>query len=146
MSYLTKNEDYSIRKILEATARSIGLEGKNEYYISSSLVDYVWFKDIEGKKIPIIAFEIERGIPTNERLKKDIFNLLITKAPAGFLIIAKSRIDRDEGKNPWIKWFRNTFPETFKDYTEPFSSFIKIELLDGDKLLLTKSIEKSKII
>ena len=145
VSFLSKNEDDLIRKALEQIAESLGLVGKNEHTIGSSYIDYVWFKEIETEKILIAAFEIERGIPTNERIKKDIFNLIVTKAPKGFLIIAKTRIDKADEKRPWVRWFRNTFSRAFRDYAQIFSSFTRIELLDADKLLSTMSIVESRI-
>lgn len=149
MPYLSRGDVSNIRRVLEDMARREGLKCKNEYRISSSYIDHVWFKEIEDTIIPVAAFEIESRIPSNERLKKDIFNLLITKAPRGYLIIPKQRIESEEPKQRtergWWQWFKNTFPKAIKEYIEIFSSFIEITLIDADKLLQTKSLTKSKI-
>ena len=96
---MSNKEVSNIKKVLEDIAKREGLKCKNEYRISSSYIDHIWFKEIEDTSIPIASFEIERGIPSNERLKKDIFNLLITKAPKGYLIIPKQRIEAKEPIN-----------------------------------------------
>jgi len=150
LPYLSKEEVSNIKKVLEDVAKREGLKCKNEYRISSSYIDHIWFKEIEDTSIPIASFEIERDMPSNERLKKDIFNLLITKAPRGYLIIPKQRIDKGEEPKQKTKklrwqWFKNTFPKVIKDYIDIFSSFIEITLIDADKLLQTKSLTKSKI-
>lgn len=149
MRYLSRGDVSNIRRVLGDMARREGLKCKNEYRISSSYIDHVWFKEIEDTIIPVAAFEIESRIPSNERLKKDIFNLLITKAPRGYLIIPKQRIESEEPKQRtergWWQWFKKTFPKAIKEYIEIFSSFIEITLIDADKLLQTKSLTKSKI-
>jgi len=74
--YLTDKEEKQIRNLLDELANKLGLYcEKKEAYFSGYYIDRLWFKILEGNRIPLVAFEIEKSIPNNERIRKDIMNI-----------------------------------------------------------------------
>ena len=149
MPYLNSTEERRIRKILDNLAEKNGLSSdKKEIYFSGFYVDRVWYKVLEKIKIPLVAFEIERGIPSNERLRKDILNIVWTKAPIGYIILPHRRILADpevKKGSTWPNWYKNHFFRTFKEYQNPFIFYCEIKIIDVDKLLTSRSLSKSLV-
>jgi hypothetical protein len=144
---LTKTEEKQILKILDDLAVESGvLSSQREKHVRDKgyYLDRLWYIVIESEKIPLVAFEIEKGIPTNERIRKDILNIVLSKAPKGYLITPHKRILESVGKGRgWETWYGNCFPKAFKNYREPFVSWCDIQVLDADMLVSSRSLRKS---
>lgn len=138
---LNEDEENRIREILKEKANEYNLIQVEEdrSLAESNYIDTVWYKNIENESIPVVAFEIEKDAEPNspnERLKKNIFNLLLSRAPVGYIILPHSRAI----KIPRYYWYINRFPITFENYYKPFKGFIKINLSDADVVLETKKL------
>jgi hypothetical protein len=97
--------------------------------------------------IPVIGFEIERGLPLNERLRKDILNLAWSRAPLGYIVVPHRGILADPKVNTGStakNWYTNTFRSTFDTYCKPVKFYCEIRLLDFDKLMETKSLSEAR--
>lgn len=147
--YLTKTEEKQIQKLLDELADKIGLYcDKKETYFSGFYLDRLWHKILEEDKIPFVAFEIEKSVPSNERTRKDIMNIAWTRAPVGYIILPHSRILKDPKVNEgstWASWYKNKFFETFNEYRKPFMFYCDIQIMDADKLLSSRSLRESII-
>jgi len=147
--YLTNAEEKQIRKLLDALADKLGLYcGKKETYFSGYYLDRLWYKILEDDKIPLVAFEIEKGVPSNERIRKDIMNIAWTRAPVGYIILPQSRILNDPEVNDgstWPNWYKNNFFKAFHEYREPFIFYCDIQVTDADSLLSSQSLRESII-
>ncbi|NWF77938.1 MAG: hypothetical protein HXY36_05035 [Chloroflexi bacterium] len=102
---------------------------------------------IESEEIPLVAFEIEKGIPSNERIRKDIFNIALSRAPKGYLITAHKKILASAQHNggTWETWYRDHFFEAFDNYRKPFVSWCDIQVVDADMFLSSGSLRKSVV-
>ena len=154
--YIKLDEEKTIRKLLDDLADNFGLDSpKREKRFPGYYLDRLWYKIIEGEKLPLIAFEIERGVPSiergvpsNERIRKDIMNLACTRAPKGYIILPHKRILNDpeikQGSN-WASWYKSNFEQAFLTYNQPFSAYCDIKIVDADALLTSHSLVKSVI-
>ena len=148
MQFLTKQEEGQIRQMLDtlATNYNVKTDCKEVYERDKSLyLDRLWYIQIEEEKVPVVAFEIEKGVPYNERIRKDILNLVMSNAPIGYLILPHKRIEKAFNPNikqMWINWYHNHFCRVFNNYYEPFKSFVDIRLVDADDILKFKTLEK----
>ena len=103
--YLTNAEEKQTRELVDELAGKLGLHSdKRETYFARFYVDRLWYRILEGEKIPFIAFEIEKGIPNNERIRKDIMNIAWTRAPVGYIILPHTRILNDPKVNKGSSW------------------------------------------
>lgn len=147
--YLTNVEERQIRELIDELAGKLGLHSdKRETHFAGFYVDRLWYRILEGDKVPFIAFEIEKGIPNNERIRKDIMNMAWTRAPVGYIILPHTRILNDpqvDKGSSWPSWYKNKFFETFSEYKKPFIFYCNIRAMDADKLLSTRSLRKSII-
>jgi hypothetical protein len=150
MAYLTPAEEKRIRKLLDKLVEKNELySDKKETYFSGFYVDRLWYKILEKIKIPLIAFEIEKGIPSNERLRKDILNIVWTRVPLGYIILPHKRILTDpEAKkgSTWPNWYKSHFFRAFKEYRAPFIFYCDIKIIDVDKFLTSRSLSKSLVL
>jgi len=150
VQYLTNTEEKQIRKLLDELADKLGLHSdKKETYFSGYYLDRLWYKILEGDKIPFAAFEIEKSIPSNERIRKDIMNIAWTRAPVGYVILPHSRILKDPKINKgstWQNWYKNIFFRTFEEYRKPFTFYCDIQIVDADKFLSSQSLKESIIL
>jgi len=147
MQFLRPQEEVTIKRILVSLAQQYNLlaEEKESYQTEKSrYIDHLWSVRIGKEKVPIVSFEIEKGVPGNERIRKDIFNLLSTKTPMGYIILPHKRITASTSSDKMgvIKWYRKHFFKVFSNYYEPFRSFIDIRLLDSDDILDFKTLDK----
>ncbi len=78
---LTKGEEGELRALLDEAADRLGFNtlGKESYHPGFA-IDRLWLSELEAEDIPAVGFEIERGVPVNERLRKDILNLAWSRA------------------------------------------------------------------
>ncbi|MCD6277741.1 hypothetical protein J7J69_05810 [candidate division WOR-3 bacterium] len=145
--YLTDKEEKQIRNLLDELANKLGLYcEKKEAYFSGYYIDRLWFKILEGNRIPLVAFEIEKSIPNNERIRKDIMNIAWSRVPVGYIILPHSRIIDDtkvKKGSSWAKWYKNNFFRVFNEYCNPFIFYCDIQLVDADKLISTQSLKES---
>jgi len=150
MQFLTKEEEKTLKQILDELAAQYNLFTKSkEVYRrkESYYLDRLWWTKVGEDKIPVVAFEIEKSLPSNERIRKDIFNLAFSRAPLGYLILSHTRIMltkedslQKEAQKVWVKWYKKEFAKVFRNYYKPFSSFIKIKLVDADNLLQNRHL------
>ena len=146
---MTNAEEKQIKKLIDELADKFGLHcDKKEVYFSGYYLDRLWYKIVEENKIPLVAFEIERGVPNNERVRKDIMNIARTRAPAGYIILPHSRILNDPkalqgSSGPY--WYKNSFYRTFEEYRKPFVFYCDIQIIDSDTLLSSRSLRTSII-
>ncbi len=145
--YLTKAEETEIRRIIDELANEWGLEGdRKEAYFHGFYVDRLLYRKVENTKIPLVAFEIERSVPSNERIRKDIMNIAWSRVPTGYIILPHTRIiqdpDVDKGST-WQNWYKNVFLKTFDVYVKPFLFYCEIHLIDADQFMAQRSLEKS---
>ena len=144
---LMKEEEDRIKQILDDLALGYNLKSdrKEVYERDKSLyLDRLWYVKIGEEKVPIVAFEIEKSIPNNERIRKDILNLVMSKAPIGYLILPHKRIEKDFNpamRQPWIDWYHNHFNRVFNNYYRPFTEFVDIRLVDADDILQNKRLK-----
>jgi hypothetical protein len=148
--YLAKVEEAQIRGLLDELADEWGLScDKRESYFSGFYLDRLWYKILEETRIPFVAFEIEKGIPSNERIRKDIMNIAWSRAPVGYIILPHSRILNDpvvEQGSTWQNWYRNKFYKTFQEYRKPFVFYCDIQIIDADKLHTSRSLKTGTIV
>ena len=148
--YLTNAEEKQIRKLLDELADKLELYcSKKETYFQGYYLDRLWYKILEDDKIPFVAFEIEKSIPSNERIRKDIMNIAWTKAPVGYIILPHSRILNDpkvDVGSTSQNWYKNKFFKTFNEYREPFIFYCDIQITDADKFLSSQSLKESIIL
>jgi hypothetical protein len=117
-------------------------------------VDRIWYASVESDRAPVVAFEIERGVPTNERFHKDIFNLTATHAPLGFIVLPHFRIlataknvlsapknQRELG----LTWYRDHAGRCLEIYRRPLGFYMEIRILDADKLQETRSLDRARV-
>lgn len=124
---------------------------KREAYFSDLgfYLDRLWYKNLEETRIPFVAFEIEKGIPSNERMRKDIMNIAWSRVPIGYVILPHSRILNDplvQQGSTWQNWYKKQFYKTFQEYRKPFAFYCDIQVIDGDKLLLSRSLKTATIV
>ena len=150
---LMKEEEYRIKQILDDLAQSYNLKSdrKEVYERDKSLyLDRLWYVKIGEEKVPVVVFEIEKNVPNNERIRKDILNMVMSKAPIGYLILPHKRImDAYDPnvKKERITWYHDHFHTAFNNYYNPFKSYIDIRLVDADDILQNqrlKPIESQK--
>jgi len=147
--YIKRDEERLIRELLDEMADGFGLYSpKKEKFFSGYYLDRLWSKELEGEKVPFVAFEIEKGVPSNERIRKDIMNVACTKAPKGYVILPHRRILEDpkarKGGN-WASWYKSNFEKTFSIYRQLFAAYCDIEIIDADMLLASRSLHKSVV-
>jgi len=155
MQFFTKEEEKTIKKVLDelATRYNLSTEPKEVYRRKESYyLDRLWWTKIGKDEIPVVAFEIEKSLPSNERIRKDVFNLAFSRAPLGYLILPHTRIMRSneetikkEVQRVWVKWYKKEFTKVFNNYYKPFSPFIEIKLVDADEILKNKHLQEMKI-
>lgn len=149
---LEKTEEKKIKEILAELANSYGfVTNTKEYYDKekSLYLDMLWKAKIGEERVPIVAFEIEKGTRGyNERLRKNIFNLALSKAPRGYIIFPYKRIQEKSLVDPKTgKWHRKNkmgvsdFKKAFDNYYRPFSPYIDIILADADTILKDKKLK-----
>ncbi|MFX0195851.1 MAG: hypothetical protein ACFFCW_07000 [Candidatus Hodarchaeota archaeon] len=148
--YLSNEKENQVRNLLDELAEEINLYcEKKEAYFSGYYLDRLWYKILEEQKIPFVAFEIEKGVPTNERLRKDIMNIAWTRAPVGYIILPHNRILNDpkvnEGGN-WANWYKKNFFLRFNEYRKPFIFYCDIKIIDADKLLSSRCLRDSVVL
>jgi hypothetical protein len=140
MQLLTPNDETRIREILDKLARLYHLqtECKEVMFLDGMSIDRLWTVDLPSsrKGIPVVGFEIEKGIPLNERLRKDIMNIVCCRSPLGYIIIPHKRImEADESSSKSVTWYKNgTFYRDFQNYCKSFAN-IDIRLVDADDIL-----------
>jgi hypothetical protein len=145
--YLTNTEETEIRKLIDEVAKEWELfTDQKETYHAGFYIDRLLYRIVEDRKIPLIAFEIEKSVPDNERIRKDIMNIVFSRAPMGYIILPHARIlkDRDvDERSTWPNWYKNKFFETFQVYVNPFLFYCEICLVDADQFMNKRSLEKS---
>ena len=148
--FLTRDEELEIRRILDEMGQTYGFEAtRRESYSPGFYTDRVWYTKVESARPAVVGFEIERGVPSNERLRKDILNLAWTRAPLGFLILPHSRILKAAEKARslgWLTWWRDNGRSVFEIYSRPFEPYISVKILDADLLVKTRSLDKAGTI
>ena len=147
--YIRRDDEQQIRKLLDEMADHFWLDStKKEKFFPGFYLDRLWYKELEEELIPFVAFEIEKGVPSNERIRKDIMNIACTKAPKGYVILPHRRILEDpkaRGGGNWPSWYKNNFIKTFLTYRQLFAAYCHIEIIDADELLGSGSLHKSVI-
>jgi hypothetical protein len=147
--YLTKAEETKLRKLIDELADEWGLASdRKEAYFEGFYIDRLIYKIIEDKKIPLVAFEIEKSVPSNERIRKDIMNIAWSRAPKGYIILPHARILQDPQINTgsiWPNWYKNIFIKTFQVYVKPFLFYCEIFLVDADQFMTKRSLERAII-
>lgn len=148
--YLNKQEEQEIKRILDGLAEKLGFYcPKKESYFPEMgyYLDRLWYMSLEEERIPFVAFEIEKGVPNNERIRKDILNIVQTRAPKGYLITPHQRIlTKAATLGPtWETWYRDHFLETFEKYRNPFVFYCEIQVVDADQFLSSHSLKKSMV-
>jgi hypothetical protein len=153
--YLTQNEEKTIQGILDRLAPALGLYSprKGSYFPKMRYyLDRLWYfqldKEETPEKIPVVAFEIERGVPSNERIRKDILNIVLTRAPKGYIIVPHERILSKAGTTSGAgneTWYRDHFQEVFERYRSPYVFYCDIQVVDADKFLASRSLSKSVV-
>ena len=142
--YVTRTDEDQVRRLLDELAPAFGYISKaKEAYFNRFYLDRLWYSP--SLDVPGVGFEIERGIPLNERLRKDILNLAWSRAPLGFIIVPHRRILADsmvEKGSTAQNWYVNTFWKSFEAYRQPFSFYCEIRLLDFDTLLEQRSLKE----
>ena len=145
--YLENSEEKHIHKIIEELAAKLGLccpKKEVQFRDMGYYLDRIWYMELEGEDVPIAAFEIEKGVPGNERTRKDILNIVLSKAPKGYLITPHKRIlMKATGGSGWETWYRDHFLETFKKYHSPFIFYCDVQLVDADMLISSNSLKES---
>ena len=147
LSSLTKEEEDRIKQILDDLALGYNLKSdrKEVYERDKSLcLDRLWYVKIGEEKVPVVVFEIEKNVPTNERIRKDILNMVMSKAPIGYLILSHKRIMKAFNpamKQPWIDWYFRHFNRVFNNYYRPFTEFVDIRLVDADDILQNQRLK-----
>lgn len=140
MQLLKSKEEKKIRQILDDTAQKYNLFTRNqeEKMADGMSIDRLWKLKLGiSEEIPVVGFEIEKGIPSNERLRKDIMNIAYSKAPLGYLIIPHSRImkiEYEKDDSGWATWYKNSFYKDFQSYLRMFPN-LDIRLADADVIL-----------
>src|SRR4030042_2370786 len=145
--YLTKTEETKIRKLIDKIADEWGLSSdRKEAYFAGFYIDRLLYRIVEDIRIPLVAFEIEKSVPSNERIRKDIMNIAWSRAPMGYIILPHARIlqdpDVDKGST-WPNWYKNKFFKTFQVYVKPFLFYCEIRLIDADQFMTQRSPERS---
>lgn len=147
--YIETEEEQQIRELLDMMAEKLGLVcSKKEEQRAGYYLDRLWFEEIEGEKVPVIAFEIEKGIPSNERIRKDLMNIALSKAPKGYIILPHERISADMNdarQGNWANWYKSNFLGVFSVYRSLFEAYCDIRLIDADKLQTTQCLKESII-
>jgi len=147
--YLANAEETRIRQLLDELADEWGLScDKKETYFSGFYVDRLWYKVLGEAPIPFVAFEIEKGVPSNERIRKDIMNIVWSRVPIGYIVLPHSRILDDPKAAPgstWQNWYKNIFLGVFQQYREPFVFYCDIQIINADTLLLSRSLRRSTV-
>ena len=145
--YLIKTEETKIRKLIDELADEWGLASdRKEAYFDGFYIDRLLYSIVEDKKIPLIAFEIEKSVPSNERIRKDIMNIAWSRAPMGYIILPDARILKDPDVNKGStrpNWYKNIFSKTFQIYVKPFLFYCEIYLIDADQFMTQRSLERS---
>jgi hypothetical protein len=145
----SSDEDKSLRHLLDDLAPSLGfIPSGKEAYFEGFYLDRLWYTALYSEMIPVIGFEIERGVPINERLRKDITNLAWSRAPLGYIVVPDRRIRSNPKVNTGStaeNWYANTFRKTFDTHCKPVKYHCEIRLLDFDKLMETKSLSEARI-
>lgn len=149
--YIGNEEENNIRTLLDKIANRTGLkcpEKETQFKDKGFYLDRLWSFSLFNEPIPLVAFEIEKSVPSNERIRKDIFNIVLSKAPKGYIIVPNERILKKEieNKQGWETWYRNHFRLDFIKYCTPFMPYCNIQVVDADKLLNTESLAASVII
>jgi hypothetical protein len=147
-AYLTKSEEKEVRCLLDEMAAEHHLHtDRKESFFKGFYVDRVWRTSVESIQVPVVGFEIERSVPTNERFRKDILNLAMTRAPLGFIVLPHTRVLKAaKGGSNWETWYRDHARGTLEVYSRPFEPYISIQILDVDKLLRTRSLDEARDI
>jgi hypothetical protein len=150
-AYVSKAEETDVRELLDELARKLRYraDGKESYF-PGFYVDRLWYSVLEGEQdpIPVVGFEIERSVPLNERLRKDILNLAWSRVPVGFIVLPHRRICADPTTRKGStaqNWYLNRFWGAFQDYRQPFGFYCEVRLLDFDELMETKSLAKARL-
>lgn len=145
--YLDKREENEIRELLDELAEKFGFhcEKKEKYFRERGFyLDRLWYIILEDEKIPFVAFEIEKSVPSNERIRKDILNIVFTRATKGYLITPHQRIlAKATGGSSWETWYRDHFLETFEKYRNPFAFYCDVEVVDADLFISSRSLKES---
>src|SRR5262249_47136557 len=147
--YVSRAEENEVRTLLDELAVKLGfVSDRKEACFNGFYLDRLWYSRLEKDLIPAVGFEIERSVPLNERVRKDVLNLTFSRAPVGYLIVPQRRILQD----PQIKvgstnqnWFANTFWKTFEAYKRPFSFYCEVRLVDIDLLKEKRSLTDATI-
>jgi hypothetical protein len=118
---LTKTEEKQILKMLDGLAEEFGIRSsQREKHVRDKgyYLDRLWYIVIESEEIPLVVFEIEKGIPSNERVRKDILNIVQSRAPKSYLITPHNRIlaIAASAATGWETWYKDGFPKAFKNY------------------------------
>jgi hypothetical protein len=153
--YLTRNEEKTIKDILDRLAPKFGLHSlqKESYFREMRYyLDRLWYflldKEEIPEKIPVVAFEIERGVPHNERIRKDILNIVLTRAPKGYIIVPHERILSKAGTASHVcaeTWYRDHFQQVFETYRSPYVFYCDIRVVDADILKSSDSLRESVV-
>jgi len=151
-AFLTKDEEREIRSVLDQMAQEYGLSTKShEPRFEGFYPDRIWNTKLGSEEVAVVAFEIERGVPSNERWRKDIFNLAASRAPLGFIIVPHQRIlgatqSSVHGQTAWawVKWYRSHGRKDFEIYSRPFP-YTSIRVLDADTLVAKRSLSEARV-
>ena len=141
MQFLSRNQEKRIERILDNAAQSYHLstERKQVWLAEGMIIDRLWkIKLRDYDEIPVIGFEIEKGIPLNERIRKDIMNIVYSKAPRGYIILPHDRIMNADPSGSSVIWYKNSFYGDFQSYCKLFAN-IDIRLVDADEILRNES-------
>jgi hypothetical protein len=144
MQLLQYPEEKRIRQILDDTASKYNLfPSHKEVFLADGMsIDRLWTIRLGVfQTINVVGFEIEKGIPSNERLRKDIMNIAYSKAPLGYVIIPHSRImkiEYNEDRSGWATWYKNSLYKDFQSYRGVFPN-LNISLVDADAIIKNES-------
>lgn len=149
--HLKQNEEKAIRGILDQLAVKLGLYSsqKESYFREMGYyLDRLWYFLLDEEKIPVVAFEIERGVPLNERIRKDIFNIVLSRAPKGYIITPHERIlkkARTASRTCDETWYRDHFQQAFEKYRSPYVFYCDIRVVEADMFMSSGSLRKSVV-
>jgi len=141
MQLLSLSEEKQIERILDKAAKIYKLytQRRQEKLTDGMVIDRLWKIELgDYDKIPVIGFEIEKGIPSNERIRKDIMNIVYSKAPRGYIILPHGRIMNADPSNSSVNWYKNSFYGDFQSYCKLFPN-TDIRLVDTDAILGNES-------